>query len=126
MPNAGSPEAMKSPEYKARLRKGPLVMMTVLASDGYAMGKRLAQWFVYTLIVSALAGMVAGHAGGSAASPRLIFHFVAVIAFASYGLALAQNSIWYSRKWSTTFKSMFDAAIYGMLTGATFMWLWPR
>jgi hypothetical protein len=55
-----------------------------------------------------------------------VFHFIGGIAFAGYGLALAQNSIWYSRKWSTTFKSMFDSLIYAAITGATFVWFWPR
>lgn len=39
--------------------------------------------------------------------------------------SLAQNSIWYSRKWSSTLKSMFDGLVYGLLTAGVFGWLWP-
>lgn len=126
LPHAGSPEAMKSPEYKSKIQKGPLVLMTVLGADGYKMGKRLAQWLIYTLAVSAVAGFLAGHAAGAGASHRRVFHFIAGVAFSGYGLALAQDSIWYSRRWSTTFKSMCDSLIYAAITGATFVWLWPR
>jgi hypothetical protein len=41
-------------------------------------------------------------------------------------LALLQNSIWYRRSWGTTFKSMFDGLVYGLLTAGTFGWLWPH
>jgi len=48
------------------------------------------------------------------------------VAFAGYALALLQHSIWYHRKWATTFRSMLDGLIYALLTGGTFGWLWPR
>ncbi len=125
LPCAGSPAEMKNPEYKEKLRKGPLVLMTVLASDGYAMGKRLIQWFLYSLVV----GLVAAHAAqalGASASRRFVFHVTAIVAFSAYALALWQNSIWYSRKWSTTIKSTIDGLIYGVITGSIFVWLWPH
>jgi hypothetical protein len=37
---------------------------------------------------------------------------------------LWQQSIWYSRPWSTTAKHTLDGLIYGCLTGGTFGWLW--
>jgi hypothetical protein len=48
------------------------------------------------------------------------------VAFAGYSLALLQNSIWASRSWTVTLKSMFDGLIYALLTAGTFGWLWPR
>jgi hypothetical protein len=41
-------------------------------------------------------------------------------------MALPAASIWYRRSWMTTLKSMFDGAIYGLLTGAACAWLWPK
>jgi hypothetical protein len=126
LPFAGSPAEMKTPEYKKKMAAGPLVLMTVLGQDGYAMGRRLTQWFLYTLVVSGLSGLVAGHAAGPFAPHRRVFHFVAIVAFAAYALALPQSSIWYSLKWTTTAKSMFDGLVYAAITAATFVWLWPR
>jgi hypothetical protein len=42
-----------------------------------------------------------------------------------YALALWQNTIWYKRAWTTTFKSTVDGLVYGMLTAGVFGWLWP-
>jgi hypothetical protein len=40
-------------------------------------------------------------------------------------MALVQQSIWYGRKWSTTWPSVFDGFVYACLTAAVFGWLWP-
>jgi hypothetical protein len=126
LPNAGSPAAMKTPEYKKKVEAGPLVVMTVMGRDGYAMGKRLLLWFLYSVAVSIIAGYVAGRALGPQAGYRTVFRFVGTVAFACYAVGLWQNSIWYARKWSTTMKSTFDGLVYAMLTAGTFGWLWPR
>lgn len=125
IPCAGSPEVMKSPEFKEKVKRGPVALLTVMPG-GFAMGKRLAQWFVYLIGVGILAGYVAGRALGPHAPYLSVFRFVGTVAFTSYGLALWQNSIWYSRSWSTTLKSNFDALIYALLTAGTFGWLWPK
>ena len=52
IPRAGSPEAMKSEEFREKAKKGPVWFMTVLPDgDPFAMGSQLAQWFVYCVIV---------------------------------------------------------------------------
>ena len=51
---------------------------------------------------------------------------VGTTAFMGYSLALLPESIWYKRRWSRTFKSMFDGLIYALLTAGVFGWLWPR
>ena len=55
-----------------------------------------------------------------------VFRVAATVAFVGYSLALMQQSVWYSRRWTTTLRSMFDGLIYGLATGALFMWLWPK
>ena len=125
MPRPASPKDMKSPEFQEKFKKGPVAMLTVMSGD-MGMGKRLAQWFVYLLVVGAFAGLVAGHTVAPGASFKRVSHVVGVVAFGGYGLALWQNSIWYSRSWSTTLKSNIDALIYAVLTGAIFGWLWPH
>jgi hypothetical protein len=125
IPCAGSSNAMKSPEFKEKVKRGPVATLTVIPG-GYGMGKRLAQWFVYLVVVGIFAGYVAGRALGPQAPYLSVFRFVGAVAFAGYGLGLWQNSIWYSRSWTTTFKSNVDALIYALLTAGTFGWLWPR
>lgn len=125
MPYAGSPDAMKSPDYQARVEAGPVMLMTVMPNEIPGMGASLLQWFVYCVVVSLFAGYVAGRALGPDVVYLDVFRFAGTVAFAGYGLALAQNSIWFRRKWSTTVKSMADALLYALLTAGTFGWLWP-
>src|SRR5262245_4293895 len=91
IPCASGPAEMRTPEYKAKVEKGPLALLTVLPRDGYAMGKRLMQWFLYTLVVGTVAGHVAAVLGRGAHGA--VLHVTALTAFAGYALALWQNSI---------------------------------
>lgn len=125
MPRPASMEAMRSPEFAARREKGPVAVMTVLPSGPPAMGKQLALWFVYSVVVSIFGGYVAGIALGPGAPYEAVFRFVGTVALAGYSLALFQHSIWYGRAWSIAFKSAFDGLIYALLTAGTFGWLWP-
>jgi len=125
MPYAGSTEAMKSPEFQEKSNKGPVAFMTVLPNGPAQMGSSLMQWFVYCIVVGVFAGYVASRALEPGAHYLSVFRFVGTVAFAGYGLALLQNSIWYKRNWGATLKSMFDALIYAMFTAGMFGWLWP-
>ncbi len=125
IPHAGSIEAMRSPEYIDKMKKGPVVFMTVIKSGNQGMGGSLALWFVYSLVVSIFAAYIAGRALGPGAPFPAVFRFAGCVAFTGHALALLQNSIWYKRKWCSTFKSMFDGLIYALVTAGTFGWLWP-
>jgi hypothetical protein len=125
-PHAGSPADMKKPEFVEKMKKGPVVLMTVAAGCSPSMGKSLFQWFIYAAVVSLFSGYIASRAVGPGAAYLSVFRFVGCAAFMAYSLALAQASIWYWRNWSATLKSMFDGLVYGLLTAGTFGWLWPR
>ncbi|HYQ88010.1 MAG TPA: hypothetical protein VEU09_00105 [Candidatus Binatia bacterium] len=125
IPSACGPGGMKNPEFLAKLKKGPVVIMTV-CGPGMNMGTSLAKWFGYLLVVGVLAAYVAGRAL-PVGSPYLeVFRFVGCTAFIAYTVALWQDSIWYHRKWSTTIKNTIDGLIYGLLTAGVFGWLWPK
>lgn len=126
-PYAGSTKVMSSPEFIEKAVKGPVAFMTVLKSGppSKGMGRSLVQWFVYAVLVGIFAAYIAGRALGPGAPYLAVFRFAGCVAFAGYSLALLQNSIWYSRSWSATLKSMFDGLIYALVTGGTFGWLWP-
>ena len=125
LPHAGSMDAMKTPEYQEKQKKGPVAFMTVLPNGVMSMGSSLAQWFGYSVLVGIFAAYVAGRAVGPGAPYLEVFRFTGTAAFLGYALALMQGSIWYRRAWSTTLKSMFDGLIYALLTAGAFGWLWP-
>ena len=124
-PHAGSPAAMKDPDFVARVTRGPVLIMTVAPGGPPSMAANLAAWFLYSVIVSLFAGYIASRALTPGADYLDVFRFVGTSAFMGYSLALLQNSIWYKRAWSTTLKSVFDGLFYALLTAGTFGWLWP-
>lgn len=125
VPRAGSMKEMGSPEYIEKVTKGPNVWMTVVENGQPKMAGSLMMWFIYSIIVSIFAAYVGGRLMEPGTVYLTVFRFTGAVAFAGYALALLQNSIWYKRKWSSTFKSMFDGLIYALVTAGTFAWLWP-
>jgi hypothetical protein len=121
----GGPADMKTPEFQEKLRRGPVVMLTVFPNGPFAMGKMLVQWFLFCVVVSIVAGYVAGRTVPAGTEYLHVFRVTGTVAFAGYGLALVQDSIWYGRRWGSTVKSLVDSLIYALLTAGSFGWLWP-
>ena len=126
VPNAGSMQEANSPEFAARMEKGPVFFMTVSRKRTTAMGLSLFLWFLYAVAVGKLAAWAAGLALPAGTGFLPVFRLVGAVAFAGYSLALLQQSIWYQRRWRTTLLSMLDGLVYALLTAAIFGWLWPR
>jgi hypothetical protein len=127
IPYSTGPQQMKDPAFVEKMKRGPMVVMTIMRGDMQSAFKRsLAMWFLYSLVVSIFAAYIAGRALRPGTEYAEVFRFVGTAAFLGYSFAMAQQSIWYGKKWSTTFKSMLDGLIYGMLTAGVFGWLWPK
>lgn len=126
MPRPASMQDMKSPEFLAKMAKGPVMMFTMMPTGPVTMGKNLVQWFVFCVVVGIFAAYVAGHTLAVGTPYPQVFRVVGATAFAGYVLAAWPLSIWYKRAWSTTIKSTVDGLIYGLLTAGTFGWLWPH
>lgn len=125
VPHVRTPSELSSPEYLAKRERGPVAFLTVVPSGKTGMGGTLAAWFLYSVIVSIVAGYVAGRALPPGAPYGEAFRFVGTTALAGYVFALWQQSIWYGRPWSSTLKSSFDGLVYALLTAGVFGWLWP-
>ncbi len=124
VPCPGSNRERNTPEFKEKIKKGPVVSLTVYPLP-VSMLPSLVSWFFYCVVVGIFAAYIAGRALSPDAGYLSAFRFAGCTAFIGYSLALLQNSIWFNRKWSATFKSMFDGLIYGLITGGRFGWLWP-
>lgn len=125
MPHAGSMEGMKSEEYQSKRKAGPVMVGTFVAPGMTGMGKNLVQWFLYSVLVSALAAYVAGRAFGGGRPYMDVFCVVGVAAFMGYSLGQFQNSIWYQKNWGATLRNVFDGLVYALATAGVFGWLWP-
>ncbi len=126
IPRASSMQDMRSPEFAAKLQKGPVLMLTVMPNGPFAMGKNLVSWFPYSLVIGIFAAYVASRALPAGAEYLRVFQLTGVTAFIAYSVALWQMSIWYRRAWRITLKATVDGLIYALLTAGTFGWLWPR
>jgi hypothetical protein len=125
VPRCDNMKQMKDPAFLDKLNKGPVLMMTVMPNGPFTMGKSLAMWFIYCVVVSIFAGYVAGSAVPAGSSYLEVFRFAGCVAFTGYTLALWQSAIWYRRTVSTVVKQTFDGLVYGLLTGGVFGAMWP-
>jgi hypothetical protein len=126
LPRASGMKEMRSPEFKEKMAQGPVAVVTVMPNGMINMNRNLAQWFVFLIVVGIFAAYIAGRTLPVGTPYPRVFQVVSATAFIGYSLALCELSIWYRRSWSLTLKSAFDGLIYGLLTGGTFGWLWPR
>src|SRR5258708_4716028 len=126
VPRCSSAQEMRSPGFAEKLKKGPVMLLTVRPNGPMSMSKPLVLWFLCSAVVGLFAAYVAGRALPSGAPYLRVFQLVGATAFIAYAVGVWQMSIWYSRKWSTTVKATVDGLIYALLTAGMFGWLWPR
>jgi hypothetical protein len=125
IPKAGSMKEMQTPEFKARMERGPVAIMTIRPHGDTGMGRALGLWFVFCLVVSLLAAYVAGRALTPGAPYLEVFRFAGTVAFAGYVLAAWPSTIWYGTDWKTNARNTFDGLVFALLTAGVFGWLWP-
>ncbi|HET7707012.1 MAG TPA: hypothetical protein VFM36_13075 [Thermoanaerobaculia bacterium] len=125
IPRAANMNDMKTPEFKARLDRGPIMIATVIPPGQMGMGRSLALWFVYLLVVSFFAAYIAGRALPPGASYLDVHRFAGATAFIGYSIALWHMWIWFHRSLKYTIMDTVDGLIYALLLGGTFGWLWP-
>jgi hypothetical protein len=114
---------MSSAEFKAKQARGPLFTLTVLSGD--SIGRNLAKWFVYCIVVSVFAAYVAVLVLPAGAAYMTVFRLTSTVTFVGYALAVWQSWIWYSRSLGATLRTTIDGLVYALLTGGAFAWLWP-
>lgn len=117
---------MGSPQMQEKYRQGPMAKIVLRAGQVPSMGKPLAQWFVYCLVVSLLCALIAAPLLGSAASGHAIFHVTGLAAILGYAVGSFVQGIWWGQPWGAVFKDSADGILYAIVTGATFAWLWPH
>lgn len=124
-PHCGSNAEMASPEFLAKLERGPVAFVNVIPSGPPNMGVFLGSWFAHTLVVGAVVAYIARLGLAPGAEYLDVFQMTGAIAFLVYGLGDVPQSIWKGQKWSTTARFAVDGLVYGLLTGGAFAWLWP-
>ena len=125
VPRPSGKEEMQSPEFKEKMKNGPVMMITVWPNGQSSMASSLILWFLYLVVVGLFIAYIAARTLPINADFLHVFRLIGVSAFLGYSAALWQMSIWYRRAWLTTMKAAVDGLIYAILTAAIFGWLWP-
>lgn len=125
-PWANDPKERRSPEFMKRLEAGPAGYVTIMRPGPMSMGKMMAQSFIYNVIVSIFVAYLARHALDRGAGHLAVLRITGTAAILAYVFATVPESIWFGRPWKSFWLGAVDGVVYGLLTGATFSWLWPR
>lgn len=114
-----------TPEHVAKMNLGPVGFMTVLPNGPMGMGKSLAMWFVFSLIVSVFSAYLTSLALDPGAHYLSVFRIAGTVAILGHAFTHFTDSIWKGLSWGITFKFIFSGILYGLVTAGTFAWLWP-
>jgi hypothetical protein len=125
MPYCKGGKEMATPVMQAKFAEGPNVVMFVRENGPVKLGPFLGKWFVYTIVVSLLAGYLARATLAPGAEYLHVFQVVGAAAWLAYAWAIPSDSIWTGKRWSSTFLYMIDGLIYAALTAGAFASMWP-
>ena len=125
LPHCADMKNMQSDQMQQKFRDGPVGLLTLRKNGPPSMGASLTQWFLYTLLIAAIAGAIALRIFGVQGSSHGAGHLVGLISFLTYAGGSVQAGIWMGKPWISVAKDLFDALIYATISAFTFMWLWP-
>ncbi|MDA8017862.1 MAG: hypothetical protein MPN21_10485 [Thermoanaerobaculia bacterium] len=124
-PFSAGPEDWKDEAWQAKFKEGPVGFLTLAQPGEMAIGKSMAVYFVYLLILQSLVAYVASVTLSAGAECLAVFQIVGTVAILAFAGGSPPNAIWLHRKWSNIWREIFDGVVYGLVTGAVFCWLWP-
>ena len=125
IPYSMDPGHMKDPAFQKKFVEGPVALITVRRNGPPAMGRYLLQWFLFCLLVSFVTGYVARHTLATGTDGLEVLRLTGTVAFIAYGFGYFQDSIWQGIPWSNSLRGLIDAAVYAVVTGLVFRFLWP-
>jgi hypothetical protein len=124
LPHCTDPAELKDPDVARKYMDGPQGFITIVPNGMPNMGPKLGMAFAYNIFVGVICAYFVSRTVAPGADYLAVFRVAGATAFAAYGIAYIQDSIWFGRPWSLTAKSLFDSLLYGLLTGGAFGWLY--
>ena len=123
VPHAVDQKDMAKPELQKKMQEGPIAMIAIMPAGMPKMGVMLALSFLFNILVSVLCAYMVSRTLTADASYLQVFRIAGTTAFAAYGFAYIQESIWFGRPYSVTARNLLDALLYALVTGGAFGWL---
>ncbi len=115
-------EGKQSPEVIKKFEEGPNTLVYLRPSGKINMGGFLGKWFVYTIVVSFVAGYLARAVLPVHPEYLRTFQVVGTAAWLAYAWQSPADSIWKGKPWGSTLRTMFDGLVYAALTAGCFGW----
>src|SRR4030095_7263547 len=98
-PHCADMKQMKEPAFMEKFEKGPVAVITILPKGAPNLGKHLALWFGFSLLVCLVASDIARHPLQPGANGMLVMQITGTVAFAGYSLSHVSDSIWKGQPW---------------------------
>lgn len=124
-PHCKDPQQMNDPDWLKKRNDGPSGMLTILPRGPQNMVQSMLQSFLFNIVISIVTAYLATIAFAKGADGTAVFRFTATAAFMGYAGALGWQAIWFFATWKSIGKMIADGLIYGIATGAAFMYMWP-
>lgn len=124
LPHVADPAEFKKDSVRKRYEEGPNAFITIVPNGTPNMGPKLVLSFLFNLLVGIICAYLLSRFLAPGAPYLEVFRLTGTTAFIAYGVAYFQESIWFGRPWSLLAKNLFDALLYGLLTGGVFGWLY--
>jgi len=74
-------QEMKSPEFIEKMKQGPVAVLTVMPNGRICIGRPLAQWFAFLIVVGIFVAYIASRTLPLGASYRHLFQIVGATMF---------------------------------------------
>jgi len=124
-PFAAGPADWKDEGWQAKFKSGPVGFVTLVKSGEMAIGKSMAIYFVYLLVIQIFVAYVAGLALPLGAAYLRVFQVAGTVAILAFAGCSPPQAIWMGRRWANIWREILDGVVYGLLTAGVFGWLWP-
>ena len=124
LPYVADPSEFRKEPVLQRYEQGPNAFVTIVPNGAPSMGPKLGLSFLFNVLVGIICAYLLSRFLSPAAPYLEVFRLTGTTAFIAYGVAYFQESIWFGRPWSLLAKNVFDALLYGSLTGGVFGWLY--
>ncbi len=123
-PWAATDAASRSPEFRRRFDEGPAGILVVFrrANMGLNLLLTLLSFTVAAALIAYL-GVMTLPRGESFAK---VFRVLGTAGILAHTFAFLPNAIWFQATPRSVLTRLIDGAVYGLVTGAVFAWLWPR
>ena len=115
---------MKYEAFAERYKRGPWATINVMGSPPN-MGRNLGMTFAVMLVISAGIGYLAASVLAPGTAAMKVFQVTCTAGVLAYTFGGVMNGIWFGKQAGWVIRDIIDAAVYAILTGAIFAWLWP-